>query len=100
MDSGRVINAYDWYEAFAVAMHGESRPAHVDEDGDEGMEGVRRKGKKRGKEEERDDGGEKRKKEVQARFLMCVHELEWMGFLKTTGRKKDHLLRTVFDIRN
>ena len=35
--------------------------------------------------------------ELQARFLRAINELEFAGFLKHTGRKADHVLKTVFD---
>jgi origin recognition complex subunit 3 len=36
--------------------------------------------------------------EIQARFIRSVHELDYLGFLKHTGRRKEHVFRTVFDV--
>lgn len=80
-----MINAYDWFESFAQAMRGEQK---VDGKGDDAMDVDG---------EEDDDDDDERRKEIQARFLMSAHELDWLGFLKATGRKKDHLARTMFD---
>jgi len=41
---------------------------------------------------------ERWKVEVQARFIRALHELDYLGFIKHTGRKADHVLRTLFDI--
>ncbi|KAI0753293.1 origin recognition complex subunit 3 N-terminus-domain-containing protein [Daedaleopsis nitida] len=38
------------------------------------------------------------KVEVQARFMRALHELDYMGFVKHTGRKADHIIRTVYDV--
>jgi origin recognition complex subunit 3 len=35
---------------------------------------------------------------VQARFMRALHELDYLGFIKHTGRKADHVLRTVFEV--
>lgn len=85
MDSGRIINAYDWFKAFAVATNNEDTAVG----GRSAKNAINARG-------EEDKEGER--KELQARFLRSVHELEWMGFLKTTARRKDHVLRSAFDI--
>ncbi len=36
-------------------------------------------------------------KEAQARFLYAMHEMEWLGFIRGSGRKTDHVFRTSFD---
>ena len=36
--------------------------------------------------------------QVQARFIRALQELDYLGFIKHTGRKADHVLRTVFDV--
>ena len=38
------------------------------------------------------------KNEVQARFMRALHELDYMGFVKHTGRKPDHVIRTIYDV--
>ena len=50
-----------------------------------------------GEEEEEE---EKWKLEVQARFMRAMHELDYLGFLKHTGRKADHVLHLVFDVND
>ncbi|KAI0820290.1 hypothetical protein BC628DRAFT_1413209 [Trametes gibbosa] len=50
-------------------------------------------------EEEMDEEGEEKWKiEVQARFMRALHELDYMGFVKHTRRKPDHVIRTIYDI--
>ncbi|KAF9069203.1 origin recognition complex subunit 3 N-terminus-domain-containing protein [Rhodocollybia butyracea] len=49
----------------------------------------------------KDDGfadDEKWKLVVQARFIRALHELDFLGFVKHTRRKPDHVLRTVFEV--
>ena len=48
--------------------------------------------------EEDEEAEEEWKVEVQARFIRALHELDYMGFIKHTGRKVDHVARTVYDI--
>ncbi|KDQ20881.1 hypothetical protein BOTBODRAFT_61955 [Botryobasidium botryosum FD-172 SS1] len=130
LNSGKMINLYDWYESFAMGLEGESRggsvnlgsrPHHSDaeSDHDAGNDPLRtpRKPKKviprtpkkkirSGSDRDRDGSGSEGedeygpewKREVQARFLRSIHEMNLLGFLKQTGRKKDHVLRTVFDL--
>jgi origin recognition complex subunit 3 len=80
MDSGRVINVYDWLESFAVVLESQRQ------------RGSRRKGKKKEDEEG------KWKMEVQARFMRALQELDYLGLMKHTGRKADHVIKTVLDI--
>ena len=79
LDSGRMINMYDWFESFLVAMQGEERFLEG-EPGDDAY-------------------GAEWRREMQARFLLSVHELDWMGLVRSTGRKKDHVVRTMYDPR-
>lgn len=37
------------------------------------------------------------KTEVQVRFLRGVQELDFMGFVKHTKRKAEHVLKTVYE---
>jgi origin recognition complex subunit 3 len=37
-------------------------------------------------------------KEVQARFMRALHELDYLGFIKHTGRRIEHVARVVFDL--
>jgi origin recognition complex subunit 3 len=61
LESGRLINLQDWYEAFKSVV---------------GME----------------DGADV----CQSRFLRGVKELEFIGFIRSTNRKKDNVLKLVF----
>lgn len=116
LDSGKMINVYDWFESFAVVLESQRRNARRQELQAQ-LEAAKSKGKgkaresprKRGKqkqveneeeedEEEDEEAQEKWKLEVQARFIRALHELDYLGFIKHTGRKKDHVLRTVFDV--
>ncbi|KAH9077755.1 origin recognition complex subunit 3 N-terminus-domain-containing protein [Lactarius deliciosus] len=38
------------------------------------------------------------KMHVQARFMRALHTLDLIGLIKHTGRKADHVMRTVFDM--
>ncbi|KAI0718567.1 hypothetical protein C8T65DRAFT_570595 [Cerioporus squamosus] len=99
VDAGRMVNVFDWFESFAVVLEDQRKqlkrraaaaepptPAHNDDDeesSDESMD----------EEEE-----EQWKNEVQARFIRALHELDYMGFVKHTGRKPDHVIRTIYDV--
>ncbi|RUS17934.1 LOW QUALITY PROTEIN: origin recognition complex subunit 3 N-terminus-domain-containing protein [Endogone sp. FLAS-F59071] len=68
LECNRMINMYDWFVAFGVVLERETR------DG-------------KGKIEER---------EVQARFIRSVAELQFLGFVKPTNRKTDHVVRLTW----
>ncbi len=90
LDSGRMINVYDWYETFRGVLEMQR---------EEGRASPRKKGKGKGKAKAKDKEDEKKwQLECQARFMRALHELDYMGFLKHTGRKADHVLKTVFEI--
>jgi origin recognition complex subunit 3 len=99
LDSGKMINVYDWFESFAVVL--ESQREQLMEDKANGMFSPT-KGKGKRKEivdEDRNEVDEdKWKMEVHARFIRALHELDYLGFIKHTGRKADHVQRTVFDV--
>lgn len=82
LEAGRMINVFDWYQSFAAVL--ETQRDRVLEIEDQLA----------GEEVEDERWG----MEVQARFIRGVHELDFMGFLKHTGRKPDHVTRTVFDV--
>lgn len=94
-----MINVYDWFESFAVVL--ESQREQLMEDKANGMFSPT-KGKGKRKEivdEDRNEVDEdKWKMEVHARFIRALHELDYLGFIKHTGRKADHVQRTVFDV--
>jgi origin recognition complex subunit 3 len=106
LDSGKMINVYDWFESFAVVLESQKRHRKRSKLNGNNSKTISRKGK--GKQRQVDDvmdedegeneEDEKWKMEVQARFMRSLHELDYLGFIKHTGRKADHVLRTVFDI--
>lgn len=126
MDAGRLINVYDWYESFVVALETQRRELQKAErlrntNGDDGVSQRSqtprtprtpkrgRKGKERATEEEEnvnedeveemtEEDVEKWRIEVQARFMRSYHDLEFMGFIKPTGRKADHVIKTIYDL--
>ncbi|KAI7896366.1 origin recognition complex subunit 3 N-terminus-domain-containing protein [Mucor mucedo] len=68
LECGRLINLYDWFVAFGCIIEREKRPANQ-------------------KLEEN---------EVQARFIRSVAELQFLGFIKPTQRKTDHVIRLTW----
>lgn len=105
LEAGKMINVFDWYQSFAGVLETrrqmgfgtdqkqasdppfDAAPGRPSGDHDEATQ-------EDGEEIENEKWGI----EVQARFIRGVHELDFMGFLKHTGRKPDHVARTVFDV--
>ncbi|KAL1698990.1 origin recognition complex subunit 3 N-terminus-domain-containing protein [Schizophyllum commune] len=104
LDSGRMINVYDWFEAFRAvldAQREERAQAIADGKVVDGAKGRSpRKSKKAKMKAAADDGIDEESwaLEVQARFVRALHELDYMGFLKHTGRKADHVVKMSFDV--
>jgi len=94
LDSGRVINAYDWFESFRQAMTSEREIQRSKNGSSNGIEVVEQDSSSDG-DGDRDEA--KWQKEIQARFLRGLHELDWNGLLRPTTRKRDHVARTLFD---
>ena len=93
-----MVNVFDWFESFAVVL--ESQRKHLKrgsggrEDGDMDVDmggGAEDDG-------DMDEEEERWKVEVQARFMRALHELDLMGFVRHTGRKPDHVIRTIYDV--
>ncbi|KAG2076245.1 hypothetical protein BDR04DRAFT_1125767 [Suillus decipiens] len=104
LESGKMINVYDWFESFVVFL--EARKRRVGETRiPDGVSGTPRTPSKKGKQKQAEDkvigedAGEDEEwlVEVQARFIHALQELDYLGFIKHTGRKADHVMRTVFD---
>lgn len=104
-----MINVYDWFESFQLVL--ETGRKHLRKKRRTFPEtGSPRKGeapsspvKGKAKAGTRDtdeivDEEERWGVEVQARFMRALQELDYLGFVKHTGRKPDHVLRTVFDV--
>ncbi|KAH9847296.1 hypothetical protein C2E23DRAFT_849159 [Lenzites betulinus] len=79
---------------------GRSRSADVDMDVDPDMadDGAGEESDEEELDELDEEEEEKWKIEVQARFMRALHELDYMGFVKHTGRKPDHVIRTIYDV--
>ena len=87
-----MINVYDWYESFSQVIESQRShlaPATADDDGHGG-------GESNGHVDEEDD--EEWKMHVQARFMRALHTLDFVGLVKHTGRKAEHVLRTAYDV--
>lgn len=93
LESGKMINLYDWFESFAsvldqtTASSRAGAAAAMAGDGEEDAQPL--------EQDEATDEDEKRR-ERQARFLRAFHELDYLGFLKGTKRKEEHCLKTFF----
>ncbi|KAI5994190.1 origin recognition complex subunit 3 N-terminus-domain-containing protein [Pisolithus albus] len=124
LESGKMINVYDWFESFAVVLEEQRRrrqrtqirnlpernrrsptPRTPRTPQTPSRHGRGGKGRQR-KEQESDDPPEQQAEEdteenwrlkVQARFIRALHELDYVGFIRHTGRRADHVMRTVFD---
>ncbi|XP_044751600.1 origin recognition complex subunit 3 [Coccinella septempunctata] len=70
LECGKMINLYDWLQAFLSILD----PT----------------------DEEDDDGKRRVDPELQARFTQAVAELEYLGFIKTSKRKADHVQRLTW----
>ena len=94
-----MVNVFDWFESFAVVLESQRKHLKRGNGGREGGDtdvdmdgGVEDDGDMDEEEEER------WKVEVQARFMRALHELDFMGFVRHTGRKPDHVIRTIYDV--
>jgi origin recognition complex subunit 3 len=106
LDSGKMINVYDWFESFQFVLETQRKHLQKERVGEQGSP-KKKSGKGKGREkqvtrgaeeDDEEEAEEKWKMEVQARFMRALQELDYLGFIKHTGRKADHVQRTVFDI--
>ncbi|KAI6143578.1 origin recognition complex subunit 3 N-terminus-domain-containing protein [Pisolithus tinctorius] len=127
LDSGKMINVYDWFESFAVVLEEQKRHHQRTQSRNLPERNGRpstprtprtprtpsrhnRSGKGRQqKEQDSDDPPEQQAEEeteeqmenwrleAQARFIRALHELDYIGFIRHTGRRAEHVMRTVFD---
>ncbi|XP_071379842.1 origin recognition complex subunit 3 isoform X1 [Centroberyx affinis] len=72
LECGRLINLYDWLEAYATVVSAAE-----------------------GKDPDSDDFG-KVDEVKHARFIQAVSELEFLGFIKSTKQKTDHVARLTW----
>ena len=79
-----MVNVYDWFEAFAVVLETQRKHAH----------------KIQGREvdDRAIEGQDEWKMHVHARFIQSLHTLDLLGFIRHTGRKADHVMRTTFEV--
>ena len=103
LESGKMINVFDWFESFTVVLEAQKEHARKDVSARDALTRTpsRRKGKQRHVEEDPEESEEELEKwrlEIQARFIRALHELDYIGLIKHTGRKADHVMRTVFDV--
>jgi origin recognition complex subunit 3 len=87
LEAGRMINVYDWYESFSQVI--ESQRSHLAPADD---------GENDGRREEEEEDEEVWRMHVQARFVRALHTLDFVGLVKHTGRKAEHVMRTVYDV--
>ncbi|KAI8820462.1 origin recognition complex subunit 3 N-terminus-domain-containing protein [Fimicolochytrium jonesii] len=79
LECGSMINLYDWFMAFSAVLEKEVPPAAASAaESDENTPPA----------SNRDD--------AQLRFFAAVAELEYLGFIKSTTRKTDHVVRLTW----
>ncbi|KAK3726450.1 hypothetical protein RRG08_005055 [Elysia crispata] len=78
LECGSLVNLYDWLQAFVTIVTTEE-PA------------MDSKPKKKGKSSQRNPSVE-----LRARFIRAVSELQFLGFIKSTRRKTDHVMRLTW----
>ncbi|KAG8948903.1 hypothetical protein FRC04_009242 [Tulasnella sp. 424] len=98
LNSGKLVNVYDWYETFAVGLEGEQEL--VQGRGQANGRTVKGGGGKKQTVDvhDNDEEEEAATKKMEARFLRCFHEFDHLGLLRHSGRKVDHVMRTVYEI--
>ncbi|EDO40942.1 predicted protein, partial [Nematostella vectensis] len=74
LECSRMINLYDWLQAFKVVLDPDPKAS------------TKTPSKKQKKSDE----------QLQARFIRAVSELQFMGFIKPTKRKTDHVQRLTW----
>ena len=99
LEAGRLLNVADWFGAFVSIMQDEKVKRPTAETG-KTKSRTKRATSAAQTESEVDldeEGSHDLMQERQARFLHSVHELEYLGLIQTTGRRKEHVMRTVFE---
>ncbi|CAE6477214.1 unnamed protein product [Rhizoctonia solani] len=94
LDAGKLLNIADWFGSFvAVIQHEkvERPPAQAS------IHGLRTRRRRSAEGEGEGEDMLEIQKEYQARFIQSAHELEFLGLIQTTGRRKEHVMRTVFE---
>ncbi|KAF9155881.1 Origin recognition complex subunit 3 [Actinomortierella ambigua] len=101
VECGRMINMYDWYSAFsAIIERGNNKGDAIGEGDDEQQQ--RRKKRKTttitytSRKSKKSEQQPLDREQIQARFICAVAELQFMGFIKPTNRKTDHVMRLTW----
>ncbi|KJA25290.1 hypothetical protein HYPSUDRAFT_76037 [Hypholoma sublateritium FD-334 SS-4] len=101
LDSSKMINVYDWFESFKTVLE-DQRQHYKELSTTQASASPRKRGKGKQKASPQVDANEEDDSKwdihVQARFVRALHELDYLGLIKHTGRKADHLVRTLFDV--
>eukprot|EP00111_Clytia_hemisphaerica_P008749 TCONS_00025585-protein len=74
-ECGKLINLYDWLQAFMTVI-------------DPSLTSDTKKKKSKAKQQ--------KEEQLQARFIRAVSELQFLGFIKSTKRKTDHVARLTW----
>ncbi|KAF9972558.1 Origin recognition complex subunit 3 [Actinomortierella ambigua] len=98
VECGRMINMYDWYSAFSAILERGNKT-----DADEEGSGEQQKKKRRritvgsaGRKGKKSEQQPLDQEQIQARFICAVAEMQFMGFIKPTSRKTDHVMRLTW----
>ena len=81
-ESGKMINLSDWFLSFSAIL---------EQPKTESATSSTRKTSKKGVVNDKSS-----KEEMLSRFLRCILEMQYMGFIKKTNRKVDHVLRMTW----
>ncbi|KAJ1308367.1 hypothetical protein OPQ81_004075 [Rhizoctonia solani] len=94
LDAGKLINIADWFGSFVAVVQHEKvdrTPAQAS------SHGLRTRRRRSAEGDVNDEDMIEIQKEYQARFIQSAHELEFLGLIQATGRRKEHVTRTVFE---
>jgi len=111
LNGGKLVNVHDWFQSFAVGLERKVDPEAATNDED--VENDDEHAPKRRRTSSRSPKKTKQpapvvvkpkeldpaewEMETKARFLRAFHELEYVGVVRQTKRKAEHIQRTVFD---
>eukprot|EP00118_Oscarella_pearsei_P020371 m.220549 g.220549 ORF g.220549 m.220549 type:complete len:735 (+) comp39945_c0_seq17:20-2224(+) len=88
LECGKLINLYDWLQAFASVVEPHDRTM--------GSTGVRKRGRPRKRKLGESSTEADKETLTHSRFIRAVAELQFMGFIKPTKRKTDHVQRMTW----
>ncbi|KAG6907800.1 hypothetical protein DXG01_007339 [Tephrocybe rancida] len=102
LDSGKMLNLYDWFTSFQQEL--ETQRQNLKERAAAELKSLPASPKKRGgkgkAKAESEEDIERWHLELQARFMRAMQDLDYLGFLKHTGRKADHVQRVSYDMHD